>query len=257
MFTEILRADLNDPSLGGVGGISLVYLTLCFIVSYSLSKKFTSKERGTIVFNSTFFNSIFLPFPLIYAFYGDLSIAILFSLPVMIIHNTLGIFMASYWGHGKVERKVLVSAITFPPMLAFLIGVIARPIFASFVSTQFFEWLHDLGLLTVYLSLINVGLSIPLSRESLLVFRNRVTGFITLNRFLISPIIALILMAILEPAEISRNTILIMSFMPPAFTNLVMSSRFGLDTSATSQSIFLPSLISVGIIFALKFFAFI
>lgn len=257
MFTEILKADLSSLSLGGVAGISLVYLMLCFIVSYGLSKQFTSKEKGTIVFNSTFFNSIFLPFPLIYAFYGDLSIAILFSLPIIIVHNTLGVFMASYWGHGKVQRKVLISAITFPPLLAFLIGVLARPILAGFVFTQAFGWLYDLGLLTVYLSLIFVGLSIPLSKDSLLVFRNRVTGLITLNRFLISPIIALILIAVLNPAEIARNTILIMSFMPPAFTNLIITSRFGLDVSATSQSIFLPSFISVGIIFALKFFAFI
>jgi len=257
MFTEILKVELNSFSLGSIAGISLAYLTLCFMVSYGLSRRFTSKIKGTIIFNSTFFNSMFLPFPLIYAFYGDLSIALLFSLPIMIVHNTLGIFLASYWGHGKVERKVLIRAITFPPLIAFLAGVLARPMFTGFVLSQVFGGLHGLGLSTVYLGMILVGLAIPLSKDSLLVFRNRIPGLITLNRLLISPVLALILIAVLNPIGIAKNTIIIMSLMPPAITNLIIALRFGLDVKATSQSIFLPSLTSLGIIFALRFFAFI
>jgi len=257
MFTEILKVELNSFSLGSIAGISLAYLTLCFMVSYGLSRRFTSKIKGTIIFNSTFFNSMFLPFPLIYAFYGDLSIALLFSLPIMIVHNTLGIFLASYWGHGKVERKVLIRAITFPPLIAFLAGVLARPMFTGFVLSQVFGGLHGLGLSTVYLGMILVGLAIPLSKDSLLIFRNRIPGLITLNRLLISPVLALILIAVLNPIGIAKNTIIIMSLMPPAITNLIIALRFGLDVKATSQSIFLPSLTSLGIIFALRFFAFI
>lgn len=253
MFTEMLKINLDSFSLGGIVGISLVYMTLCFSVSYGLSRQFTSKAKGTIIFNSTFFNSMFLSFPLIYAFYGDLSVALLFSLPIAIVHNTLGIFLASYWGHGKVGRKVLIRAITFPPLIAFFIGVLARPMLSGFVLSPAFGGLSSLGLLTVYLSLIFVGLAIPLSKESLLVFRNRVTGLITLNRLLISPVIALILIAVLNPVGVAKNTILIMSFMPPAFTNLIITSRFGLDVKATSQSIFLPTFMSLGIIFALRF----
>lgn len=257
MFTEMLKIELDSFSLGGIAGMALVYLTLCFSVSYGLSRQFTSRAKGTIVFNSTFFNSMFLPFPLIYAFYGNLSVALLFSLPIMIVHNTLGIFLASYWGHGKVGRKVLIRAITFPPLIAFFVGVLARPMLAGFVLSPAFGGLSGLGLSTVYLSLIFVGLAIPLLKDSLLVFRNRITGIITLNRLLISPVLALILIAALNPIGIAKNTILIMSFMPPAFTNLIVVSRFGLDVRATSQSIFLPVLISLGIIFALRFFALI
>ncbi len=257
MFTEMLKIELDSFSLGSIAGVSLAFLALCFSVSYGLSRKFTGRAKGTIVFNSTFFNSMFLPFPLIYAFYGDLSIALLFSLPILIVHNTLGIFLASYWGHGKVGRKVLIRAITFPPLIAFFVGALARPMFASFVLSPVFGGLSDLGLSTVYLSLIFVGLAIPLSKDSLFVFRNRVTSIITLNRLLISPALALILIAVLNPIEITKNTLLIMSLMPPAFTNLIIISRFGLNVKATSQSIFLPTLMSLGIVFALRFFVLI
>jgi len=257
MFTQMLTMGIDKLSLGGIAGVSLVYLALCFFVSYWSCRRLPSKEKGTVVFNATFFNSMFLPFPLIYAFYGDLSVALLFSLPIAILHNTLGVFMASYWGHGKIERKTIIRAITFPPFVAFLIGVLARPMLADFVSSSAFSALSTIGLLTVYLSLVLVGLAIPLSKDSLMVFRNRVAGLITVNRMLISPILALILVAVLNPVGIVKSTIIIMSLMPPGFTNLVITSRFGLDVEATCQSIFLPSLVSVGIVFALRFFVLI
>ena len=65
---------------------------------------------------------MFLPFPLIHAFYDDLSVALLFSLPIMIVHNTIGVFLASYWGHGEVGRRILVCAVTFPPLVVFFLG---------------------------------------------------------------------------------------------------------------------------------------
>ncbi len=257
MFTEMLKMRFDELSLGSITGVSLVYLALCFLVSYWSCRRLPSKEKGTVVFNATFFNSMFLPFPLIYAFYGDLSVALIFSLPIAILHSTLGVFLASYWGHGKIERKTLVRAVTFPPLLGFFIGVLARLVLTPPVSSLGFDVLSVLGLSTVYLSLILVGLAIPLSKDSLLVFRNRVAGLITVNRMLISPIIALILVIALNLGGAVKSTIIIMSLMPPAFTNLVITSRFGLDVEATCQSIFLPSLLSVGVVFALRFFALI
>lgn len=257
MFTEMLKLSLGSLYLGGIVGVALVYLVLCFLASYGLSRGFSNQARGTIIFNSTFLNSMFLPFPLIYAFYGDLSVALLFSLPIIIVHNTIGIFLASYWGSGRVGKKTMLQTLTFPPLLAFFAGLLARPLLANFVFSTAFDALHTLGLLTVYLSLVLVGLSTPICRESLFVFRNRITGLITVNRMLISPLFALILIAVLNPTEIAKNTILIMSLMPPAITNLVIASKFGLDVRATSQSIFLPTLVSLGIIFALRFFALI
>ena len=255
LFMEMLKADLGGFSLGSVVGMSLVYLVLCFAVSYGMARKLSDQEKGTVVINSTFINSIFLPFPIIYAFYGDLSIALLFALPTMIAHNTIGVFMASYWGHGKIGKQVLVKAITYPPLLGFLIGLLARPFLSSFAATQAFGWLSNIGLSTVYLSLIFVGLATPLSKESLFVYRNRITGLITLNRLLISPILALILIAIFNTSGIVNSVVLIMALMPPAVTNLVMISRFNLDIKSTCQSVFAPTLLSLAIIFILRLLA--
>ncbi len=252
LFAEMLKADLSGFSFGSVVGMSLVYLALCLIVSYAMARKMDDRAKGTVVINASFINSIFLPFPIIYAFYGDLSIALLFALPTMIAHNTIGVFMASYWGHGKIGKQVAVKAVTYPPLLGFLAGTLARPFLSGFVATEAFGWLSNIGLSTVYLSLIFVGLAIPLSKESLFVFRNRIAGIITLNRLLISPILALIVIAIFNTTGIVNSVVLIMALMPPAVTNLVMISRFNLDIKSTCQSVFVPTLLSLAIIFILR-----
>jgi len=257
LFTEAMKIELNPPSFGGLIEISLAYMGLCFSASYLLSRGLSSRERGTVVFNSTFFNSMFLPFPLIYAFYGDLSAAVLFSVPVAIVHNTIGIFLASYWGHGKVGRNVLVRAITYPPLVGFFVGFLAAPIVPEFVSTTAFDALRYIGISSVYLSLLFVGLVIPISRDSLFILRNQVSRLITVFRTVVSPMMALILILLTNPWGVAKETVIIMSLMPPAFTNMIITSRFGLDVKATSQSIFLPTFLSIGIVFALKFFALI
>jgi malate permease and related proteins len=255
LFTEMAKADLSNLSLSSIVGISFACMALYFVVSYAMSRKLDDKAKGTVVLNATFINSIFLPFPIIFAFYGDLSIALLFALPTMIVHNTIGVFLASYWGHGKISRNVLIKAVTYPPLLGFLVGILAQPLLATHLTTPAFEWLHNLGLTTIYLSLIYVGLAIPISKDSLFVFRNRVTRIITLNRLLISPILMLILIAIFKTTGVVNGNLLIMSLMPPAVTNLLMVSRFGLDVKSTCQSIFLPTLMSLAIIFVLRLLA--
>jgi len=251
MFTETAKMDLTLP-LAETILISLMYMGTCFAISSLTSRGLGTRERGTVIFNSTFFNSIFLPFPLIYAFYGDLSVALVFSLPFMVVHNTLGVYLAARWGGGRTLGKTAIEVVTFPPILAFLAGLIAGPFLSPHTSTQAFSALSSIGSLTVYLSLILAGIMIPISRESL-TMKRKVPALITVNRLLLSPVFCIFTTAVLGLTGLLRSTFLLMSIMPPAFTNVVIALRFGLDESGTAQSIFVPTFVSVAAAFLARF----
>ena len=241
MLTEAMRIELQLASLSL---FSLVYLLGCFLWSWFTSRDLPGPQAKTVVFNSTFLNSIFLPFPLINAFYGDLSAAILFSMPVMVVHNTLGLF---YLSSGR-KRENLKKIATFPPLLAFAVGMVLRPLSWGGAS---FEYLHAFGKLTVYLSLILVGLYLPLSRQSVFFFSSRVPLQIFLNRMLFSPLLVSAFLPLFQD-QLVRRTLLINSLMPPAITNAVIISSFGLDVKYTSQSLFLPTFISLTTVLCLR-----
>jgi len=240
MLTEAMRLELK---LASVSLFSLVYLLACFTWSWLTSRGMPERQAKTVVFNSTFFNSMFLPFPIIQMFYGDLSPALLFSVPVMIIHNTIGLL---YLSAGRAKEG-LKKVITFPPLLAFLLGLILRP-FAWYGKS--FELLHEFGKLTVYLSLVVVGLYLPFS-SSIRFFSNRVSMRIFLNRMVFSPLFVLAFLPLFSDRLVQR-TLVITSLMAPAITNVVIISSFDLDTESTSQSLFLPTFISLAVVFSLR-----
>jgi len=238
--------------IGSTMGLALIYLSLCFLVSFVDTSSLPKVERGTTIFNSTFLNSMFLPFPLIYALYGDISAAVLISIPIMIVHNTLGILLASYFGKGEGGLSMIFDALKFPPLIAFIIGVLLRPFSGPITSSPVFDPIEKLGLLTIYLSLIFVGMYLPISKNSFKI-NNRSTGLTVVNRMLISPLIGVLLIWGFGLEGLLARTLLTMSVMPPAFTNMIIVARFSLDRKATSQSIFLLTFLSLALVLALRF----
>ncbi|MEM2874601.1 MAG: AEC family transporter [Candidatus Hadarchaeales archaeon] len=251
MFTEMVRMNLELLSLANVVMVSVAYMILCFLISTLTSRGLERRGRGTVIFNSTFFNSMFLPFPIIYAFYGDLSIALVFSLPFMITHNTLGIYLAARYG-GRGAKSAMIESLTFPPIVAFVLGILCRPLLSGAMSSPIFTALNSTGTLTVYLSLILAGLMIPVSAETIRL-RKRVPLLITINRLVISPVTCVLLILLLGLDGLFKNTLIVMSIMPTAFTNVIIASKFGLDVEGTVQSLLLPTIISLSLAFLLRF----
>jgi predicted permease len=256
-FTLPILLFVQGLTFGGLGvgstmGIALLYLSLCFIVSFLDTSSLPKIERGTTIFNSTFLNSMFMPFPLIYALYGDISAAVIISIPIMVIHNSLGTMLASYFGRGKGGFSMISNALKFPPLIAFVIGFLLRPFSGTITSFSVFNPIQNIGLLTIYLSLIFVGIYLPISKNSFKI-NNRGTGLTVVNRALISPLIGGLIIVGFGLGGLLAKTLFIMSLMPPAFTNIIIVSRFSLDRKATSHSIFLLTFLSLALVLVLKF----
>jgi predicted permease len=238
--------------IGSTMGLALLYLSLCFLVSFLDTSSLPKVEKGTTIFNSTFLNSMFLPFPLIYALYGDISAAVLISIPIMIVHNTLGILLASYFGEGEGGFSTIFNALKFPPLIAFIIGVLLRPFSGPITSSPAFNPIENIGLLTIYLSLIFVGMHLPISKNSLKILNRRSTGLTVINRMLISPLIGALLIWVFGVEGLLARSLLVLSVMPPAFTNMIIVARFSLDRKSTSQSIFLSTFLGLALVLVLR-----
>jgi predicted permease len=236
---------------GGTMGIALLYLSLCFIVSFVDTSSLPNVERGTTIFNSTFLNSVFMPFPIIYALYGDISAAVLISIPIIVIHNSFGTMLACYYGRGGGRFSMILNTLKFPPLIAFVVGFLLRPISGTITSFSVFEPIQNMGLLTIYLSLIFAGIYLPISKNSFKI-NNRGTGLTVVNRAIISPLIGALIIVGFGLGGLLAKTLFIMSLMPPAFTNIIIVSRFSLDRKSTSQSIFLLTFLSLALVLALK-----
>jgi predicted permease len=237
--------------VGSTMGIALLYLSLCFIVSSLDASSLPRVEKGTTIFNSTFLNSMFMPFPIIYALYGDISAAVLISIPIMVIHNSFGTMLACYFGRGKGGFLMISNAVKFPPLIAFVVGFLLRPFSGTISSFSVFDPIQNIGLLTIYLSLIFAGIYLPISKNSFKI-NNRGTGLTVVNRAIISPLIGALIIVGFGLGGLLARTLFIMSLMPPAFTNIIIVSRFSLDRKATSHSIFLLTFLSLALVLAFR-----
>jgi len=254
VLTEILRISASATVAGTIPLIAFLSLSCLLVLSLAETRGFPRRSRGTVILNSTFISSMFLPFPIIYAFYEDLSVAVLFSFPFILTRNTFGVILASHFGKGGDNARALLDALKFPPLLAFIVGACLLPFSEEIRGFgPVFEGLHTAGLLTVYLSLLLIGLYVPIPKRPKEFLENPASNLITINRMLLSPLPSVVLVLAFGLEGLARNTILIMSVMPPAITNVIIASRFNLDVEVTSQSTFTLSFLSVGLVFLLKF----
>jgi predicted permease len=237
--------------IGNTMGIALLYLSLCFIVSFLDTSSLPRLERGTTIFNSTFLNSVFMPFPIIFALYGDISAAVIISIPIILIHNSFGTMLACYYGRGKGGFSIIFNTLKFPPLIAFVIGVLLRPFSATITLFSIYDPIQNIGLLTIYLSLIFAGIYLPISKSSLKI-NNRGTGLTVVNRAIISPLMMALIIVVFGLGGLLARTFFIMSLMPPAFTNIIVVSRFSLDRKTTSQSIFLLTFLGLALVMAFR-----
>lgn len=255
MVTEVLAISVSAAFAGTIGLAAITFLTVSLALSFAQTTREKGPVRGAIILNSTFFNSMFLSFPILLAFHGgDFSVAILFVVPIMLIHNTFGVVISSHFGSGAAGKKALLGALKFPPLIGLAAGLLLKLFIpASAATAPEFSALNTIGLLTAYLVLVLVGLHLPIPKDPWNLLKNRAVWLIGVNRFVFAPIVGLVIIAVFGLEGIARSTVLIMSLMPPAITNMIISSRFKLDNGITSQSIFLLTLVSLAIIFSLEF----
>ncbi len=235
--------------------IATILVICCLSTGILISReilKSSNKVLGSIALTSAFQNAVFLPFPLILMITESsigIGYASIFAAVQFILYSVLGVPICVLYGERDGSLSQIISEILlFPPSIATLLSIFLgysnfsfRELLTTYNPRIYIYLIKMCSEITLFFSLIVVGVSVG-SRRITVTNETLVVSFI---RFLLSPLLAGLLILFMRLGGLVVIVILIESIMPPAVLNVVLAEKFGLDSSLTSEIIITTTLISV------------
>lgn len=196
----------------------LLFMSLVFVFVYKLRHYDGYGVKEAIFLTSVFPNSVFLGFPVSMAFFGTIEMASIFGFFTVTLNVVIPDFMHS-------ERPALSKLLKHPVTIGFLSGLALHYVFTEhvvLVSNALF-WASPL---MSYLSALILGLRLPV-RFSVLKKYLREALLVGLFRFILSPLTSLLFVLVFEISWFRGLQLILVSSMPPALINIIMSQKHG------------------------------
>lgn len=241
--------------------ISLIVHGTGYISIRLLSRDQPLEETGSIAICSTFPNALLYPFPIILAILGTpgLVYATLFVFIAMVLRNTFGILIGYWHNPGKQTeiqsgensfsidfRKIILDTFKFPPFLAVMAGFFIA-LFNGSLIIKMVPGLDIIKNISLYGALLLVGISFntPSQFHPKILF-SKETMQVAISRFLVVPLITLILFFTLQTASPIAIAIMIQAMAPPAVSNIIYGKFFNFSNSKIS--VLITSLTFIGLL---------
>lgn len=235
-------------------GYGVIIPFLSIIISYLIAWiltgifKIDNSHKGTFKSIFSLSNTIFVGLPMCIALFGDIATpyALLYYMANTTIFWTIGVYGIVRDGSGSNARIIstdTLKRIFNPPLISFFISVIL-----VLLNIKLPKFLLDsfkiLGNLTTPLSMFCVGITIfnmgfskfKINKDTILVF----TG-----RFIITPLIVILITLIFPLPEIMRNVFVIMAAMPVMVQSAVLAKFYNADYEYATSMITFTTIFSV------------
>jgi len=223
--------------------ISVIILLFIIFIIYLFIKTFkiSNKKKASLFLCSSFGNTAYLGIPLCFIFFGSRGsvIASIFSIAALLLHLTLGIFLARSYLFTKKSFKTMLKS----PLIILLILVMIL----NTIEFQIPEFLSSISHLSVYLAIFVVGTTMDFSS-----FEKKTINYVFIKLLLV-PIISLFILWILNSENV--YVFLFLSAMPSAFINSPLSLEFEFDTKLSSRLITLSTILSMTLLFVFQIFS--
>lgn len=200
------------------------------LVAWPLASRFGAPPdlAGAFALTSVFGNVTFLGYPIVAALMGSgaLPVAVMYDLPgATLMTNTLGTTLAARAGGDRPSWRAMARRLLgFPPLWAFLAGVLLRPLPMPVALDRA---LGALGSVTTPGMLVTLGLALSFSA-----WRYRlgwVLGAVGFKLLAVPAFVAAL--SLLTPlAPVDRHVAILQASMPTMFFALVLARVFGLDS---------------------------
>ncbi|OPJ59307.1 AEC family transporter [Clostridium chromiireducens] len=248
-FTESFDKD-KLLNLGGGLFAPFTSMALGYLIAVLVSKLVKVNKGRIGTFRSMFFvsNSIFIGLPVNMALFGEKSIpnVLLYYIANTTFFWTIGVYEISRDGQsGKANILSLdtVKRIMSPPLLSFVFAIIL--VLSNVHLPKFIlDTCKYFGNLTTPLAMLFIGITIY--SVNLKEFKLSLDmAAIILGRFLISPLLILVLCNIINIPLLMKEVFVIQAAMPVMTNTAIVSKRYGADYEYATISTIITTILSL------------
>lgn len=226
-------------SLVPLGLVAWIVFGLAYFFFTFLGKKYSWEKElvGCLILTGGFCNSAFVGFPVIEALYGKealKSAIFLDQAGSFLIVSSFGIWVATHFSVGVVQKRFLIKKIIFfPPFMAFLAAIVmslldVRP------TGLIREFLEKLVALLTPLALITVGLQLKWTK-----LRENISylGLGLFFKLLFAPLVIFVLYYFLGAEKLVMNIAVMESGMATMITASILASTHKLRPELSSMMV--------------------
>lgn len=251
MISKFTREELLGYPIGVV--VPMLSIGICYMIGIGTCKILKISEGKKGLFTSMFFNSntIFMGLPINVALFGEESIpfVLLYYIGNTTFFWTFGIYEISKdnkENKSKIFSKKNLKNIFSPPLVGYLIGLafillnIKVPVFLN-------DTFNKMGNVTTPISMIFIGITIYSIKFRTVKINKEIIG-VLVGRFIICPIVTLILCDIFGIPELMRGVFIIQAAMPVMTNTAIVAKSYKVDTEYAAILIGLSTLLSLIVI---------
>lgn len=236
MLNNIVSNFDKEKLLGSFSGLIVPFssIALCYIIAIAISKIIKVEKKHLGLFKSMFFNSntIFMGLPINIALFGEKSVpyVLLYYIANTTFFWTIGVYEISKDGtasNGSLFSKETLKKVVSAPLIGYVIGVVL-----VILNTKLPKFMIDtftyLGSLATPIAMIFIGITIHSIKLKDIKFDRHAIG-ILLGRFIISPILVILLSYIFPIPSLMRNVFIIQAAMPVMTNTAIIAKSYEAD----------------------------
>ena len=220
--------------------VAWIAFGLSFLIFNSLGKiyNWSKKLTGCLIITAGLGNTSFVGIPVIQALYGDegLNTLIIIDLPgTFVALSTVGVLVATLYSNQKgTGDSILRKMFTFPPLLAFFVGLILMILKIDF-PTAISDTFKQLSSTISPIALISVGYQLKFKSYS----KHFKFLFLGLSfQLLILPLVILTLFYfVLGRTDLATKVCIIEAAMAPMITGSILASTYGLKPELSNMMV--------------------
>lgn len=253
LMVSTLVANFDRATLLKSGGglvIPFLSIGICYVLSKGVSILIRVKYERRGLFTAMFFasNTIFIGLPVNLALFGEKSLpsVLLYYVANTFFFWTVGIYDIRKYAegtHGRIISLKTFKSIFSPPLMGFIVGALL--IFLNIHLPYFvLDTCKYLGNLTTPLSMMFVGItmySVKLKDIRL----NLEMGVLLAGRFIISPLVVLLLTLLIPVPILMKKVFIIQSAMPVITQAAIISKAYNADEKYAAVMVTVSTVLSL------------